>query len=147
MPHFTLLTSANGPLLDAFVGVSTPRRLALASANQPIPALVQVRALIDTGASGTCVDPSVLNTLGLTPTGSVPMITPSTGVTPHVADQYDVSLFVPCGTQPALAIPTLGVSCVQLLLAQGFHVLLGRDVLAQCVLTYNGSRAWFTLAY
>ncbi len=149
MPHFTLLMSANGPLVDAFVGVSQPRRVALTQSGQQVPALVQVRALIDTGASSSCVDPSVLSALGLSPTGSAPMITPSTGTTPHIADQYDISLLIPSATtsQLPLVFHAMPVACVELLLAQGFHALIGRDVLQQCLLTYNGNRNWFTLAY
>jgi hypothetical protein len=75
------------------------------------------------------------------------MITPSTGTTPHMADQYDVSLIIPGPTGMPLHLPTLGVSCTHLLLAQGFHALIGRDVLAQCVVTYNGTQAWLTVAY
>jgi hypothetical protein len=147
MPHFTLSMSPNGPLMDAFVGVSQPRRNALTAAGQTVPNWVQIRALLDTGASGSCVDPSVLSSLALNPSGSIPMITPSTGTTPHVADQYDVSLMIPCLNQAPLVFHTIGVACVELLLGQGFHALIGRDILQQCVLTYNGNRNWFTLAY
>jgi hypothetical protein len=31
--------------------------------------------------------------------------------------------------------------------AQGFHALLGRDVLSQFILTYNGSMQLLTMAY
>lgn len=147
MPHFTLPILPSGPLMDAFVGVSDARRTALQSLNQPIPNPVQIRALVDTGASGTCVDPSVMTTLGLTPKGQVPMCTPSTGTVPHIADQYDVSIFIPCGSSPPLVRRTLGVACVELLASQGFHALIGRDILRTCLLTYNGTIASFTLAY
>jgi hypothetical protein len=85
MPLFTLQLTAQGPIMTAFVGVSGARRAALLAAKQDIPTPVQIRALVDTGASGTCVDPSVLQSLGLTPTGSVQVNTPSTGPTPHNA--------------------------------------------------------------
>jgi predicted aspartyl protease len=49
----------------------------LAAENQPQPSPIQVRALIDTGASHTCVDPSVLRPLNLTPTGSTHVSSPS----------------------------------------------------------------------
>jgi predicted aspartyl protease len=146
MPHFTLPILPSGPLMDAFVGVSDARRTALQSLNQPIPNPIQVRALIDTGASGTCVDPSVMTALALTPKGQIQMCTPSTGAVPHTADQYDVSIFIPCGANPAFVRRTLGVACVELA-AQGFHVLIGRDILRACLLTYNGTTGSFTLAY
>jgi len=147
MPHFTLPILPNGPLLDAFVGVSDARRTTLLSLNQTVPNPFQIRALVDTGASGTCVDPIVMVSLGLTPKGQVQMCTPSTGSTPHVADQYDVSIFIPCASSPPFVRKTVGVACVELLASQGFHALIGRDVLRSCLLTYNGATASFTLAY
>src|SRR5688572_29164218 len=96
MPHFTLTLSPAGmPLIDAVVGVSEARRQALTDAKQPIPTSVSIRALIDTGASNTCIDPNVLNELGLTPTGSVLCNTPTTGAAPQEKDQYDVLFAVP----------------------------------------------------
>src|ERR1035438_4967701 len=137
-----------GPILIGFIGVSQARRTALAAAAQPIPSFIPIRGLIDTGASGTCIDPSVLTTLGLTPTGSVTVNTPSTGSSPHTADQYDVSLMIPSGTttQPALVVQNLAVMCAELLAAQGFHALVGRDILSRCLFAYNGTANLFTLA-
>jgi len=149
VPHFTLQATAQGPLLGAYVGVSSARRTALLAASQPVPNPILIQALVDTGASGTCVDPSVLTTLGLSPTGSVTVNTPSTGNNPHVADQYDVSIVVPSGkpTHAPLIIPNLPVMCAELLAAQGIHALIGRDILSLCMLTYNGAEGFFTLAY
>jgi hypothetical protein len=149
VPHFTLQITQEGALLTAFIGVSQSRRAALQQAGQPVPNAVQVRALVDTGASITAVDPSVLHQLSLAPTGSTTVNTPSTGSQPMVADQYDVSLTVPAAAvhQVPLYVNTLPVICAEILASQGFHALIGRDVLAQCVLSYNGSIGWFTLAY
>ena len=149
MPHFTLQILPQGPILVAFVGVSHAKRTALLAANQAVPTVVQVHALVDTGASGTCVDPSVLQSLALTPTGSAMVNTPSTGTQPVSADQYDVSIFVPgaTATQAPLVVPNLPVICAELLLPQGFHALVGRDILSMCLLSYNGTEGRFTLAY
>ena len=138
-----------GPILTGYIGVSLAKRNALTAANQPVPNVVQIRGLVDTGASGTCVDPSVLTSLGLTPTGSVTVNTPSTGSQPHTADQYDVSLMIPgaLATHAPLSVPNLAVMCAELLLAQGFHALIGRDILARCLFAYNGTTNTFTLAY
>jgi hypothetical protein len=151
VPHFTLqlLAPSNLPLVTAFVGVSAARRAALLAASQPVPNLVQIRALVDTGASGTCIDPSVLKTLSLAPTGNTSVITPSTGNQPHNADLYDVSFLIP-GSLPThvpFSIPNLPVMCAELLVPQGFHGLIGRDILSRCLFAYNGSTNSFTLAY
>jgi predicted aspartyl protease len=136
-------------MLNAVVGVSNARRTALLSTQQAVPNAIPIRALVDTGASGTCIDPSVLDALGLTPTGSTQVCTPSTGTSSHTADLYDVSLFIPGAnqTQPPLTIANLPVMSAQLLVSQGFHALIGRDILARCLMTYNGVLGQFTLAY
>lgn len=133
----------------AYVGVSHARRAALIAANQPVPNVQQIQGLVDTGASSTCVDPSVLQTLALSPTGQVSVNTPSTGNIPHTADQYDVSVFIPSATtgrQP-LVVQNIPVLSSELLQSQGFHALIGRDVLSHCLLAYNGTDGRFTLAY
>ena len=75
------------------------------------------------------------------------MTTPSTGATPVEADTYDVSIVIPIsGNQEPLVRAVISV-CTSELIHQGFHALLGRDILKDCQLTYNGSAEFFTLAY
>ena len=147
MSHFTLQFGGDGPILNAFLGVSAARRAALEAAGQPVPSYVGFRALVDTGASCSCVDPSVIAKLGITPTGTMPVHTPSTGGTPHVLNQYDVSLIIPGPLNAAPHIVnTLPISETHLL-AQGIEALLGRDILKDCLLTYNGPMGLYTLAF
>jgi hypothetical protein len=42
---------------------------------------------------------------------------------------------------------TIPVVASELLVSQGFHALIGRDILNQCLFSYNGSMKLFTLAY
>lgn len=147
MPHFTLTLSPQGPLVDAVVAVSGARRQALEKAGQTIPDPIPIRALLDTGASGTCIDPAVLTALGLTPTGMIAVNTPTTGNQPHQAFQYDVGLLIPAPAGLPLVRPSLAVVASELLQRQGFHALIGRDILHGCILTYNGSAGLFMLAY
>lgn len=147
MPHFTRQFALEGPVVNAFVGVSQARADALKAAGQPVPTPAHVIALVDTGASGTCIDPAILTGLGLTATGSVPVLTPSTGSTPHTADQYDVSFLIPTGpNQTPLVIPALPVMCSELAV-QGIQALIGRDILRNCLLVYNGDIGLFSLSY
>jgi predicted aspartyl protease len=129
------------------VGVSSARSQALTDSGQAIPTVQNIRALVDTGASCTCIDPMVFEALELQPTGSAPMLTPSTGPTPIDADVYDVSVVIPNAPQLPLMIANMPVSASELFQAQGFHALLGRDILQRCVVTYNGSVEIFTFAY
>src|SRR4051812_33831012 len=96
MPSVSLNVQPGGPLIAVMVGVSTARFQALTGAGQTPPPAATGMFLIDTGASCTCVDPDLLSNLGLQPTGTAGIRTPSTqGGAPHYCDQYDVSLFIP----------------------------------------------------
>lgn len=145
MPSINLGLSVNGPLVNALIGPSAPRAEALRLANQPVPSFVQGLFLIDTGASGTCVDPTLIAKLGLPPTGAAPMQTPSTNGTPVQCNLYDVSVFIPDG-QGGFMTPALPVMECNLA-AQGILGLIGRDILNRCTLIYNGSANFVTLAY
>lgn len=142
---------SEGPVLDAVVGVSFARFTALTDDGQDVPKPISIRALVDTGASCTCIEPSVLEALQLTPKGQVPTYTPSTGALPHQCDQYDISLFIPGGTATTLPFnrPNLLVIAATKgsLHHQGIQGLIGRDILEHCLLQYNGSMGSFTLAY
>lgn len=145
MPHVTFPIGASGPVLDLGIGVSEPRAKALHAAKQPVPKAVRIRALIDTGASGTCVDPGCLSSLALTPIGQASIHTPTTGNTPHSCNQYDVSitLFHPglMMTLPVVAVIESNLSI------QGIQALLGRDVLSNCLFVYDGGAGTFALAF
>lgn len=145
MPHLTLQMSPGGPILDFLVGVSVPREDALRRHPLKIAQPVQVRGLIDTGASATCVDPDCLARLDITPTGRIPIHTPSTGSTPHTTDQYDVSLIL---LHPDLHLQLQVLPVISSSLGlQGIQALIGRDVLAQCLFVFDGTARIFSLAF
>ena len=149
MAQFTLqLDPANGPVVTAVVGVSVPRADALLSAGRAVPAGISIRALVDTGASSSCVDPGGLAQLELSATSTGAVHTASTGDAPHAVPQYDVSVITP-GVGPhhvPLAIGAVPVLATELSL-QGIDALIGRDILKDCILIYNGSVRQFTLAF
>ena len=145
MPHLTLHIAPSGPIFSLRIGVSAPRELALRAAGEPVPPTAIITALIDTGASSTCIDEAVLRSLNLTPTGTAPVTTPSTGTEPVVLSQYDVSLYI---VHPSInlrlgAVPVLGTS----LASQELDALIGRDVLSQCLFVYDGQAEVFVLAF
>jgi len=71
--HDPVALAGAGPILQ--VEVNLPQALInlLSSQNKPIPASSPGFALIDTGASRTCVDSLVLSNLGISPIGVVTM--------------------------------------------------------------------------
>ncbi|HEX8342901.1 MAG TPA: retropepsin-like aspartic protease [Tepidisphaeraceae bacterium] len=147
MPHLTLSVGDAGPVIDLYVGVSEHRKTALTTAGQPIPPMVLIRGLIDTGASGVVIDTTHLEALSLTPTGSTSCHTPSTSGRPVTMMTYDVMLALQhprthftLGTHPIIASDLISQG-------QGIDALIGRDFLDHCYLAYNGSARLFTLAF
>lgn len=117
------------------VGVSGPRKAALLVANQPIPQPIPATLLVDTGASGTNIDRAIIAQLGINPTGSALMHTPSTGATPIQCHMYDVELTIAGSANQH--IPLLPVAEGDFS-TQGIHGLLGRDFLQFGRMTYCG---------
>ena len=145
MPILTSPLAAEGAVIDLLVGVSDPRQQALLAANQPVPSPVPIRALIDPGASITCIEDSVLQPLALVPTGIVSMTTPSTGATPAFCNQYDVSLLL---SHPLIAYRFSAIPVLECKALSGtFKALLGRDLLRHCLFVYDGPAGRFSLAF
>lgn len=146
MPHVTAQITAGGPILDFAIGVSGPRAEALQKSNEVVPPSMKIRGLIDTGASSTCVDPTCLDALGLSPTGQVPIHTPSTEAgTPKIHRQFDISLTL---MHPGISYTFKTLAVVEShLVHQGYHALIGRDVLKNCLFVYNGDEETFSLAF
>jgi hypothetical protein len=84
MPHLTLPISPAGCALDVVVGISDPRAAALKAANKSVPPVKQARVILDTGATVSAIDEVVLKSLGLTPTGTTQIHTPSTKGNPII---------------------------------------------------------------
>lgn len=137
-----------GPVITAFIGVSTPREQALKAAGQPVPALVHGQFLVDTGASSTVVDPLILTSLNLVPTGVVGIHTPSTNGAAVSCNQYDVLVFLP---SRGAAIPGCIINTHPIiessLKSQGIDGLIGRDLLDQWTVFYNGPGKVLTISY
>lgn len=145
MPHLTTRISATGPLLDLEIGVSEIRAKALAKSGKPIPKPVQIQGLIDTGASISAVDKEALNKLELDPTGTVGGLTPSSSGKHHKFRQFDVSLKLIHTSFTKKIDPLAVVECE--LEAQGIQALIGRDILSECLLVYDGVDDTFALAF
>lgn len=109
-------------------------------AAQLAPLIVPGIALIDTGASNTSISTEVATQLGLQATGVVSCMSASG---PYNAQQYT------CGMRIVGSgiFELFGVSAAPNLHAQGLSLLLGRDVLANCVLVYTGGTGVVTLSW
>ena len=111
---------------------------------------LNLEALIDTGASVTGIDESVLNQLGYPPIGVSSLSTPSGTSQTYV---YMVRLVIPSQKDPRFPanIPRIIIDNVRAIAVklgeQPYKVLLGRDILSNMIMVYNGPQALITLGY
>lgn len=126
---------------------SWPRQQALKASGAILPAHTSGTFLVDTGASNTVIDTTIIAPLGLTPTGAVMCHTPSTGQVAQAFNQFDVMIVIPGpGTSQAWIIEALPVMESDFS-AQGIQGLIGRDMLDRALLIYNGPANHFSIAY
>ena len=130
-----------GPVLQVEIAIPETLAKLYAEKNLPIPQPKTGFALIDTGASGTCVDAECLNSLQINPIGECPISTPS---------GTSVQTIHPCKISfPGTPIGTLEFNSVIAteLKNQGIIALLGRDILQHFIIIYNGVEGMWTLTY
>jgi len=120
-----------GPIIEIIIFPPGPVFNALKAQGKPIPNK-KVIALIDTGATGSCINNAVAEELKLIARDVVPVQTPA-GETKQPI--YDVGFALPSLTQQnILPILVLGAD----LTGQPYNALIGRDILSMCTLIYNG---------
>jgi hypothetical protein len=148
MPVLTGVVSSEGVLVDVQIGWSAASGRTLRAALRPVPPLVEAKALIDTGADSSCVDPTILQALGL-PVGGFAMINVPAHGGLTFATQHDASLSVLHTSGDARMNWVLdSVLVVELAIGVlGYQMLLGRDVLAGCRFLFDGPANKFELSY
>jgi hypothetical protein len=142
MPSFTAQLpnlQAMGPLVDMGVWIGTPVEEALKKAGSNVPQPVAVKGMIDTGATGSVIQPVIAKQLGLQPVGVVSISTPSSQNVPCL--QYVIRLMFPNN------VIVEGLAIEAPLQGQHIQCLIGRDVLAHGVFVYTGYINQFTLSF
>jgi hypothetical protein len=146
MPHFTFPITKDGYTLDVQIGLKATSVRSLMATGQPIPPPVQARALLDTASDKTAVAVHLLRQLGIAPRG--PVRTQTAGGIVKV-QLYEVSLSIPNPTgarTPMLVHPEWEVT--EFLHAPPqIDVLIGLDVLNQCLVVIDGPGGRFTLGF
>lgn len=107
--------------------------------------------LVDTGASHTNLDDGIIQKLGLQATGSINVLTPTTGQVPVAVSTYDVDIIIQGIALPGLVglphvVANHSVSGCDLSM-QGIDGLIGRDILALSRMTYSGPDNHFFLSF
>ena len=136
---------ADGAIVKLFVGPSLPYLEALAELGRPTVYPIEVAALIDTGASTTCIDKSVAKTLGLIVTGHLDLKTVSSGEAFIPTLRHDVQILFPWS--PPFSIASATPVAATELRHLGITMLLGRDVLSRCMLIWNGPEDSLTFCF
>jgi hypothetical protein len=151
MPTIVLpLDSRRRPMVEIAVAVPAARARAIRQSGQAVPQPLHLSALLDTGASRTCIDHQVRQSLNLRRFSTLTISTPTAGA-PAAATRflYRVNLVVlhPSGN-PQLHLARNAFTVVALPLTHmGTDVLIGRDLLALCRFLYDGQAATFRLDY
>ena len=121
---------AIGPIIN--IGVALSASITPASAAQGVP-ISFFPALIDTGATITCVAPQVVRTVVLRPSGKREMVSAHQSAPVNV---YLVDLILPFGSA-GLHMPDVQVMEFAGSPSNPFQMLLGRDILCRGTLTIS----------
>ena len=124
------------------VQIEVPAALArrLGAAGNQVPQPQTGQALIDTGASVTCVHEPTLTNLGVQPVGSA---TIGTAGGEHQRGLYPTRILLPQANIDAEYASVVSVD----LSGQGIIALLGRDFLERVLMVYDGPSGEIILGY
>jgi hypothetical protein len=144
MPIVTCGITEYGPVAEVAVAVSTSGVAALVERGRTAPTPVRGRGLFDTGSTYSFIDQAVATRLDLALTGYTAISTVTPGSTDHFMGLYDAALSV-LGHGATVEFTLVRVVVCDLS-ALHVDVLIGRDILDQCLLYYNGPAGLCTLA-
>lgn len=139
-PNNKALLQARGPVVQVQIEVPLALSKQLAASGTAVPQPVAGWALLDTGATSTAVDDSVVSSLGVMPIG-VAQVGTAGGPTTHPV--YPIRLQI---QGVGLAIDFGRVTGAPLK-GMGLVALIGRDVLSNMILIYDGPSSEFTLTF
>jgi predicted aspartyl protease len=138
--HPALVLQQRGSVVQVSVTLEQTFAAALAQQSKPVPPPVTGLALIDTGASNTCIDDETAQSMNLPIIDVGSMHSASHIKAP--SNIYPVTVEI-IGFRIHFQSPrTMGAALKE----QGLLMLLGRDVLQRCTLFYNGPTGQITLS-
>lgn len=137
-PSFVL--QARGPVLQVSVGLAESISQQLLERGEQLPEPVNGLALIDTGATSTCIDEKLAQRIGL-PVIDKGVIS-SASQTNAPVNIYPALIEFIGGSIRVNAERAAGVALAN----QGLVVLIGRDVLSRMTMFYNGVTGEITLS-
>jgi hypothetical protein len=140
--------AAAGALFSVEIQLHPSIAQALTQQGQAVPGGVPGMAMIDTGASGTCVHEPILRQLGINPVAVVQGLTAAGAVQQSV---YPARLvFLTTGwllDVPNVVGVDLSGQVAQIVPQQPIVALLGRDLLSAWTFSWNGPGGFWTVAF
>ena len=129
-----------GPVVPVTLSLLKQHQHVLTEKGETIPRAISGFALLDTGASRTCVDKETAEKVGMAivGTGSMSSATHENHTVPVFAGLIEIA-GLDCHIN---MLQGMGAR----LATQGIIALIGRDVLARTIFTYNGSAGTISLA-
>jgi hypothetical protein len=138
MPRLQSKIGFDGAIITVRIELGAVEEANLRAAGQPVPPPFPTTALIDTGASHTAVHPMILNHLGVSQTGAAMVSVP--GHTHASLPLYRVRITL--GAHRAV----FAVQAAKIVPAtHTVAVLIGRDILGQAALLFDGENEAFSL--
>lgn len=138
MPRVQSKIGHDGAIVTVRVEIGETEEAALRAAGRPIPIPFPTTALIDTGASHTAVHPMILTHLGVAQTGTALVSVPG-------QDQVSLPLYrvrISLGAR----LPPFAVRATRIIPAtHTVAVLIGRDILADATLLFDGENQAISL--
>ena len=142
MPCITLpFNPAVGPVLNVVITAASTMK---ATATNPDHEHKYYPLLVDTGADVSCISPTIIDALGIAPTGKTTVITPNG---PGPANQYlvDFGVSFGSGSGPMMVYAVESVSVIEFNGTQNnYQGLIGRDIICRGQLTVTGYDKRFT---
>lgn len=130
-----------GPSLQVEISLNSILAAQYQQSGTSLPAPLTGYALIDTGASVTSVDAKILESLGIKAVGQIPISTPSGSSQQGL---YSCQFSFPGTPIPVLPFVSVVGSILQ---PQGIVALIGRDLLRNFLLIYDGVHGSWTLSF
>lgn len=147
MPIVNRAINWEGPLVDVLVGVPAARKSSLLRLQMAVPPSIHILAQIDTGAYRSGIDEGVLRNLGLDGEVDIEEIfTPSIADDPHPSPVYLAELTL-LTSEGGHSFGTSRVLAHRFKPYEKAKAVIGRDLLAHCVLEYDGLGSRFTLRF
>lgn len=136
----SVVLQRQGPCVQVSIGLAQSIANQLLQQGKSLPKPVSGVALIDTGATSTCIDDGAAKQLQLPVVNVVNVASASHASTPQ--NVYPIQVEV-VGLPISIEAPNaIGAA----LAPQGLLALIGRDVLQHCTLFYNGITGEITLS-